>query len=641
MNDSTTRVLGRPQCSDQTATDSGNPNITASTGSTVAMATGVGGVRQLNRRPFPKMEDTSGNNSDKGGNNSDGTSNSRNSAIAGLSTSDYFGFNFEEDQNMLNGEGGGRAHTTDNGESDGDRGVPRDSHNKRSMVAQRKNTGIGHLTGGVTDVTSSNGPHDVIMKAEDQSHDVSVGTTHNKPSHEAAAAAAVANLQSIANESVQSSFNMGRASEVSSNSDSNKQLKRKAVTVQVQSNGYNPDDESNGFSTFHKAVSRQGVGTTSTSSLAETASVNSEPSYMPSIKSDATPLSIESSPSKGSRKKLNDFKREERNAREKERSYRIAKQINELRNLLSSGGVIVPKGTKSSVLTEAANYIRMLQQHQYRSELDRHQLIQQIQVIGGGALGPQAANAIRHVAAQNGVWSLGSFGGLPPRTALTGPQDQQQQQQQQQMPLSQAGETSNQIQNPQQECEKSLESPMLTKIEEHDYRFIFNSCLVGMAVASMGGSFIDCNLLFTQLSQYTKQEICAMTIFNLTSRTDLQHAFDLVSQMISPPMDASNGSTIPRCVLRGSMKTRVDIGLSITLIKGDDGIAKCFCVTLIQNPSSPFDTSRPIPATADFITSQDQQQHQQQQQHQAQPQMDTDSQRKQDGTMASPAFMTG
>ena len=69
------------------------------------------------------------------------------------------------------------------------------------------------------------------------------------------------------------------------------------------------------------------------------------------------------------KKKLDDMKREERNAREKERSFRISRQINELRNLLASGGVLVPKGTKSSVLTEAANYIRMLQQHQYRSEM--------------------------------------------------------------------------------------------------------------------------------------------------------------------------------------------------------------------------------------------------------------------------------
>ena len=77
-----------------------------------------------------------------------------------------------------------------------------------------------------------------------------------------------------------------------------------------------------------------------------------------------------SSPKGGRKKKKgNDSKREERNAREKERSFRISKQIGELRNLLSSGGVIVPKGTKSSVLTEAANYIRLLQQHHYRSEM--------------------------------------------------------------------------------------------------------------------------------------------------------------------------------------------------------------------------------------------------------------------------------
>jgi hypothetical protein len=69
------------------------------------------------------------------------------------------------------------------------------------------------------------------------------------------------------------------------------------------------------------------------------------------------------------KKAMDESKREERNAREKERSYRIASQINELRNLLSTGGVIVPKGTKNAVLTEAANYIRMLQQHQYKSEM--------------------------------------------------------------------------------------------------------------------------------------------------------------------------------------------------------------------------------------------------------------------------------
>mmetsp|Transcript_27717 Transcript_27717/g.65110 ORF Transcript_27717/g.65110 Transcript_27717/m.65110 type:complete len:563 (-) Transcript_27717:2245-3933(-) len=279
----------------------------------------------------------------------------------------------------------------------------------------------------------------------------------------------------------------------------------------------------------------------------------------------------------GRKKKLDDSKREERNAREKERSFRISKQINELRALLSSGGVIVPKGTKSSVLTEAANYIRMLQQHQYRSEIDRHQLVQQVQRIGSGTLGQEAAQAVRHVAAKNGVWSLGNFGGVPPRSAMMyhqptgGPPAEDNDQ-----AVGNGGSLSN-------------------VIEESDYRHVFNSCTIGMAIASMGGAFIDCNKFFCQISNYTKQEICSLTVFNLTARQDLQAAFDLISQMLSAPLDPTVTNT--SCVLRGALKHRIDVGLSVKLIKGNDGVAKCFCVTMIRNPVSPYDTSRPIPAT--------------------------------------------
>ena len=115
----------------------------------------------------------------------------------------------------------------------------------------------------------------------------------------------------------------------------------------------------------------------------------------------------------------------------------------------------------------------------------------------------------------------------------------------------------------------------------------------------MGGAFIDCNRLFCQLSNYTKQEVCSMTIFNLTARQDLQHAFDLISQMLSAPTDQNGSTSMNTCVLRGSLKQRIDLGLSVTLIKGDDGVAKCFCVTLVMNPSSPFDNQRPVPATID------------------------------------------
>ena len=91
-----------------------------------------------------------------------------------------------------------------------------------------------------------------------------------------------------------------------------------------------------------------------------------------------------------------------------------------------------------------------------------------------------------------------------------------------------------------------------------------------------------------------------MTIFNLTARQDLQHAFDLISQMLSAPPDPS-GSNSATCVLRGSLKNRNDLGLQVALIKGDDGVAKCFCVSLVLNPSSPFDTGRPVLATVEYL----------------------------------------
>ena len=66
---------------------------------------------------------------------------------------------------------------------------------------------------------------------------------------------------------------------------------------------------------------------------------------------------------------------------------------------------------------------------------------------------------------------------------------------------------------------------------------MFNSCSVGMATATMGGSFIDCNSAFILLSHYSQQELKATTIFNQTRREDLQGAFDMMSQLITMSID--------------------------------------------------------------------------------------------------------
>jgi PAS domain-containing protein len=227
---------------------------------------------------------------------------------------------------------------------------------------------------------------------------------------------------------------------------------------------------------------------------------------------------------------------------------------------------------------------------------DRHQLVQQMQQIGAGAHGPQAAAAIRHAAAQNGVWSLGNFGGIPPKSAMTF------------YDPTKAELSTSPPKQPQ--IVTSAPAPTVNpfnqtkQVDPTEYRFVFNSCGAGIAIASMGGAFIDCNQLFCQLSNYTKQEICSLTIFNLTARQDLQAAFDQISQLISPPMEESGNSKRERpkpVVFRGAMKNRDDLGLSVSLVKGDDGVSKCFCVTIVKNRESPFDTAKPIPVSFEAI----------------------------------------
>jgi PAS domain S-box-containing protein len=295
---------------------------------------------------------------------------------------------------------------------------------------------------------------------------------------------------------------------------------------------------------------------------------------------DTADGSLQASSSGASNKKkkpLTDERREERNMREKERSLKITQQIHELRNLLSSGGVIVPKGTKSTILTEAANYIRLLQQQQHRSELDKQQLVQEVQRIGGGAIGQQASVAIRHLAAQNGIDSVVNFGNEPvPNAVASAPQ------------------------------------VMQDSLGDRDFRIVFNSCSVGMAIATMGGSFIDCNTAFTQLSSYTKQELKAMTIFNITSRDDLQGAFDMMSKLITPPTTSgfdADGNNVEDAtsqapvVLRSAIRHRSDLGLSVSLVRGEDGVAKYFNITLVKLPSSlGIGGVKPVPATAEMST---------------------------------------
>lgn len=141
-------------------------------------------------------------------------------------------------------------------------------------------------------------------------------------------------------------------------------------------------------------------------------------------------------------------------------------------------------GTKSLVLLGTESHLLF--------HSDRNQLIQQIQMIGGGALGQAAATTVRHVAAQNGVWSLGNFGGVPPKSAMMYHQ-----------PGASVvpGEATSDPNAAQQTPDGTV---LPNKIEGPDYRYVFNSCTVGM-VSSKPRVFVSVPFIVYFFSRCARQ----------------------------------------------------------------------------------------------------------------------------------------
>jgi hypothetical protein len=148
-------------------------------------------------------------------------------------------------------------------------------------------------------------------------------------------------------------------------------------------------------------------------------------------------------------------------------------------------------------------------------------------MIGGGALGQPAATAVRHVSAQNGVWSLGNFGGVPPKSAMmyhgTNPVPGEE--------LSDAG-VKKQAQQPAKDG-----AVLANKIEDPDYRFVFNSCTVGMVgeIAELTNIFlhdIESNFdsissFFFRLLHQWEEHLLIATSFSANLRTSPSRKFAL------------------------------------------------------------------------------------------------------------------
>jgi len=251
---------------------------------------------------------------------SSGGNNSEDSALVSLGNTS-FGFNFDSEEGITNETA---PNSEQNSEDDGNGPLNPKLEDGLSPSPERTRT------------TAAPQPAPVLKPLP--SLITSSSSSNLENSHSAAAANAVASLQSIA----EHSYHDGQAMQLLAEGCNTSRKRKSTARSDNDSGGYNTDDDDD-------------------ENCCQSSQDNEHQS------SDV--MSSTGSTTKSKKKRATDRKREERNAREKERSFRIAKKINELRDLLSCGGVIVPKGTKSSVLTEAANYIRMLQQHQYRSEM--------------------------------------------------------------------------------------------------------------------------------------------------------------------------------------------------------------------------------------------------------------------------------
>jgi PAS domain-containing protein len=153
-------------------------------------------------------------------------------------------------------------------------------------------------------------------------------------------------------------------------------------------------------------------------------------------------------------------------------------------------------------------------------------LANQVKQIGDGALGPSASAAVKQVAAKNGI------------AAMVWPNH------------------NGQLVQPTVADRKAGEPPsQQVKVDAPaaDYSAAFQNCPVALGIATLGGSFMDCNEQFCHIIQSSKENILKQTIFSLIAKQDLHDAFDKISQWINnhdrASINGSNAATLKPIVL--------------------------------------------------------------------------------------------
>lgn len=178
-------------------------------------------------------------------------------------------------------------------------------------------------------------------------------------------------------------------------------------------------------------------------------------------------------------------------------------------------------------------------------------LAYQIKQIDEGALGASASGAVRQVAAKNGateiVW--------PNSSALQS--------------------------NPNRPTDTN------TLPKTPDYAVAFRNSPVAMAVATLGGTFLDCNDQFCKLTERNKTQVKTQTIFTLIDQEELTNAFDRISHWIYSMTDATKASPARNPILLMSSvldpKVKEKLSVCLTPIR-ENQILRYLCVTLTASP---------------------------------------------------------
>jgi hypothetical protein len=153
-----------------------------------------------------------------------------------------------------------------------------------------------------------------------------------------------------------------------------------------------------------------------------------------------------------------EIRRKYRNAREKERSCFISQQIQELQRLLTLGGFTSDsKESKSTILDKTASYIKHLQKDQYHSQIERQQIMSQlidmttkVSELGVGQIFQSTQHELRDASINSSY--LQSMEELQKHSMM----------------------------NDIEAFDKSNYYLDLLKVEDKDYRFIFESCSAGI-----------------------------------------------------------------------------------------------------------------------------------------------------------------